>query len=333
MAVKALDLFCGAGGSSWGAQRAGVEILCGVDSWELATRTFQMNFPEAKAVYRELSEKSDRRAVRGVGEIDLILASPECTSHTNARGSRERNEDSRLTALYVLRFAKAFRPRWIILENVVQMRTWSRYGQLLSKLRDEMQYHVNEEVLDAVDFGVPQRRRRLFLICDRVNAPPRINPPDDVRVRSAAEILDPVGTWEESPLWSEGRAKPTLERAERAISELGPGNPFLIVYYGSDGGGGWQRLDKPLRTMTTRDRFGLVRWENSMPMLRMLQVPELRRAMGFDESFRLEHGSRRDRIKLLGNGVCPPVVQSIVEAVAKEALVQGPGRIADDRIS
>ena len=41
-------------------------------------------------------------------------------------------------------------------------------------------------------------------------------------------------------------------------------------------------------------------------MLHMLQVPELKRAMGFDRSYRLLHGSRRDRIKMLGNGVCPP---------------------------
>ncbi len=58
-------------------------------------------------------------------------------------------------------------------------------------------------------------------------------------------------------------------------------------------------------------------------MLRMLQVPELKRAMGFDETFRLERGSRRDRIKLLGNGVCPQVIRSIVETVAAEVLQRG----------
>jgi DNA (cytosine-5)-methyltransferase 1 len=47
--------------------------------------------------------------------------------------------------------------------------------------------------------------------------------------------------------------------------------------------------------------------------MRMLQVPELKRAMGFGDEYRLLHGTRRDRIKLLGNAVCPPVVQAIVE--------------------
>jgi DNA (cytosine-5)-methyltransferase 1 len=49
--------------------------------------------------------------------------------------------------------------------------------------------------------------------------------------------------------------------------------------------------------------------------LRLLQVPELRRAKGFPETFRLDRGSRRERIKLLGNAVCPPVMQAIVEGL------------------
>jgi DNA (cytosine-5)-methyltransferase 1 len=67
---------------------------------------------------------------------------------------------------------------------------------------------------------------------------------------------------------------------QRAISELGRGRPFLIVYYGSDGAGGWHSLDRPIRTLTTLDRFGLVTWRGDVPMLRMLQVPELKRGDG-----------------------------------------------------
>ena len=84
-------------------------------------------------------------------------------------------------------------------------------------------------------------------------------------------------------------------------------------HYGSDGAGGYQSLDRPLRTLTTLDRFGLVQWEDGLPTLRMLQVPELKLAMGLPEQFQLLRGSRRDRIRLLGNGVYPPVMQAGVE--------------------
>jgi site-specific DNA-cytosine methylase len=89
---------------------------------------------------------------------------------------------------------------------------------------------------------------------------------------------------------------------------------FLLVYYGTDGGGGWQRLDQPLRTVTTIDRFAYVRpAAGGVHQMRMLQVSELRKAMGFDRSLKLNHGTRRDQIKLLGNAVCPPVMKAIVE--------------------
>jgi DNA (cytosine-5)-methyltransferase 1 len=53
-------------------------------------------------------------------------------------------------------------------------------------------------------------------------------------------------------------------------------------------------------------------------MMRMLQVPELKRAMGFDETFELRYGTRRERIHLLGNGVCPPVMEAVVRALMAE---------------
>jgi len=173
-------------------------------------------------------------------------------------------------------------------------------------------YHVRPEVLDAVDFGVPQTRRRLFILCDLDGEPSRICTRTRSR-KSAAVAVQLYAKWPSQPLRRPGRATATLERAERAIAALGKGHPFLIVYYGSDRAGGWQPLDRPLRTLTTLDRFGLVTWAGREPMLRMLQVQELRRAMGFPSTYRFEHGSRRDRIMMIGNGVCPPVMQAIIE--------------------
>ena len=108
------------------------------------------------------------------------------------------------------------------------------------------------------------------------------------------------------------RAQATLDRAERAIVELEFEEPFLVVYYGSDGSGGWQSIDRPIRTLTTLDRFGLVTWREGIPFLRMLQVEELRAAMGFPPTYKFEHGTRRDHVKMLGNGVCPPVMEAVV---------------------
>lgn len=310
MSIRTLDLFCGGGGSSCGASAFGAEITCGVDSWDTASLTFRDNFPDAKAVHARLTATSGRRVLGQIGPIDLILASPECTSHTCARGSRARDEHSRRTAFYVLNYARTFKPQWLIIENVIQMRAWKRYDEFLREL--ERCYYVRPQVLDAANFGVPQTRRRLFILCDRDQMPPDLSKRTWQSAGTARGILDPKGTWEARPLFRQGRAKETLARAKRAMKALGEGVPFLIVYYGSDGAGGWQPLSRPLRTLTTLDRFGLVEWTRGEARLRMLQVPELKRAMGFPSAFKMDQGTRRDRIKLLGNGVCPPVITEVL---------------------
>jgi len=319
MPIRTLDLFCGAGGSSWGARQAGAEIVCGVDAWDLAARTYSDNFPEAKSIHVTLTIKSGPEVLGDIGRIDLILASPECTDHTCAKGGRERDEDSRLTARYVLNFAKVLKPRWIIIENVLQMEGWSGYGDLRSGL-ERQRYKVRPQELNASDFGIPQKRRRLFLICDRQAEPPQIEPLITIAPTAEDMVIDWTGRWKAGRLDNGRRALPTLERANRAIKALGRGKPFLIVYYGKDGAGGWQSLNRPLRTITTLDRFGLVQWDGEISTLRMLQVPELQRAMGFPDDFYLGHGVRRDKIKLLGNAVCPPVMETIVKTITYKHL-------------
>ena len=312
--IRALDLFCGGGGSAYGAHMAGVEIAGGIDLWPLAIEIFAGNFPDARVFCATLGALNPSRIPDQTGDIDLLLASPECTNHSCARGARPRSEASRETAFQVLRYVRVMKPRWLVLENVIHMRPWSRYAELLQGLRDEG-YSVKEHILDAADFGVPQRRKRLFVLCDREAEAPKSIAKRRGRKHSAGSCLDKPGTWPRSPLDNGRRAQATLDRAERGFTVLGRNASFILVYYGSDGTGGWQRLDAPLRTITTLDRFGLVEPSRDGPTLRMLQVPELRRAMGFGEDFRLDRGTRRERIKILGNGVCPPVMDAAVRAL------------------
>ena len=230
------------------------------------------------------------------------------------RGGAPRSEQSRATAMHVIEYAQKFLPRWLILENVVHMRPWSRYGELKLELQ-RLGYYLEEYVLDASNFGVAQTRRRLFLVGDRKEKPVSEILKHPGRRRSAKSILDPAGVWDMSPLFDKRRARATLERAQRGFESLGENASFLLVYYGSDGSGGWQTLNRPLRTITTIDRFALVDHDGSTPKMRMLQVPELKRAMGFDEEFSLPDGTRRDRVRLLGNGVCPPVMEKVVKSL------------------
>jgi DNA (cytosine-5)-methyltransferase 1 len=308
--IKAIDLFAGLGGSSCGVTSAGVNVVAAVDRWSLARDTYKSNFPNVEFLHEGCENVDIAQLKKRVGRVDLIVASPECTSHTCAKGSAPRSESSRRTAFQVVRFASVFKPRWLVIENVVHMRSWKSYESWLAKIRG-LGYNVKEQVINASDHGVPQARRRLFVLCDRA-APPSEVCPSTKRKRSAASVLSRNGDHSFTALRAPKRAMATLERADRAIKVVGEKKAFLLVYYGSDAAGGWQRINVPLRTLTTLDRFAYVKPTKEGHKMRMLQVPEIKCAMGFPSDYRLEHGTRREKIKLLGNAVCPPVMRAAI---------------------
>jgi DNA (cytosine-5)-methyltransferase 1 len=313
--LRTIDLFCGAGGSSYGARMAGAEIVAGFDIWEPAQITFKTNFRKARIYSGDIRQVKPRNIKKEIGDIDLMLASPECTNHSIAKGSKERDEESKRTAFQVTRFARVFRPKYIVIENVVQMGSWSEQPMFLEELWD-LDYAVKEIKLNAKNFGVAQSRNRLFLLCSRGNEIGGIDFEKN-KEKFAHTIIDWSDKYQFSQLYNNNRALATLERAERAINELGKNEPFLIVYYGTDKGGGWQSLDRPLRTITTLDRFALVKPTSNGHIMRMLQPEELKFAMGYDKNFILsDQITRRNKIKLMGNGVCPPVMKRIIESIS-----------------
>ena len=312
--VRTIDLFCGAGGSSWGARLAGAKIVAGSDRWELAGGVYARNFPEARFIKGALEDHDPHELLDQLGNIDLLLASPECTNHSPAKGNQPRCELSRETAFQVTRFAEVFEPRWIVIENVVSMRNWQRYGEFVDELR-RLGYSVKPQILQADHFGVPTSRRRLFLLCDRDNDAPNVVPYQNTARKVAGDVVDLNGHYTWSPLRTPRRAQATIERAERGFEVLGTDKPFLLVYYGSDHAGGWQSLDVPLRTITTVDRFAAVKPARNGHEMRMLQVPELKAAMSFPKRFTFPNGSRREKIHMIGNAVCPRLMRRVVHTL------------------
>lgn len=316
--LKFVDLYCGGGFGARGAVLGGGRPILAVDTWKLATNTYKHNFPDSD-VLTESVENLNLKLISEKYKPDVLLTSPECTAHSIARGAKPGSEKSRETAINVVPWVEAMKPRWVIVENVNRMKRWDRHDELVVQL-SKLGYQINDLYLNAADFGTPQSRKRMFLVCDRlgtiITKQGLINSHKKSR-KDACSIIDWNGPYESRPLRKKGRAKATLERADRAITSLGENIPFLIVYYGSDYAGGWQRLDAPLRTVTTLDRFALVTWKNQKPYLRMLQPSELLKAMGAGKKHSLPYGSRREKVKLCGNGVCSPVLEVIFRKIGQ----------------
>lgn len=296
--MRVVDLFAGAGGSSTGATWAGARVAAAVNHWPVAVATHTAAHPEA-AHFCEDAAVLDPTTLPA---HDLLLASPSCTGHTRARGvERPHHDAARATAWCVLRVAEAQRPRAIVVENVPEMLAWACYRGWRLALSD-LGYRISEQVLDVADLGVPQHRRRLFVVATRTRKPLVIAPGTAAHVGARSIIDLDAGTWRP---WR--RLVPaSVARIEAAQARFG--ETCLVAYYSSEAGG--RDLDAPLGTVTTHDRHMVVRGD----VARMLSVGELLAAQGFPADYPLT-GTHAERVMQVGNANAPPMARHIVAQI------------------
>ena len=175
--MTAVDLFSGCGGISCGLERAGFRTLAGVDVERDCLQTFRANFPHALALERDLSQAEPEALMEEIGVsrsgLDLLAGGPPCQGFSKNVPRRSRyleDPNNRLVASF-LRFAEAMMPRFILMENVAEMKAGfegAYTGLLLEVLgAKRLGYAVTHGVVNAPDFGVPQRRRRTFFLASR----------------------------------------------------------------------------------------------------------------------------------------------------------------------
>lgn len=297
--MKAIDLFAGLGGFSEGAAMAGVTVAWAANHWPAAVATHRENHPEANHACQDL-QQADWSAVP---RHDLLLASPACQGHSRARGADRPHHDAcRSTAWAVVACAEYHRPAFIVVENVPEFLKWTLFPAWENALQ-RLGYAVASYILDAADHGVPQHRRRVFVVCSRRVLTLRFPSRQHV---AAETIIDSGGAW------SAVEDKCANTRARVQAGRRTHGSRFLIAYYGNEKGG--RSMHRPIGTITTRDRYALVDGER----MRMLTVAEYRRGMGFREDYRLP-GSATLAKHMLGNAVCPPVARDVIEAIQAAA--------------
>lgn len=295
--IRAVDLFAGAGGWSCGAERAGVRVVAGANHWPRAVETFRAAHPQAVARCQDVTIMDPR----DLPSFDLLLASPACQGHSRARGTDQPHHDvQRATAWAVVQVAEVCRPRWLAVENVPEFARWPLYRHWRAAL-STLGYRLTERVLDAAEHGVPQERRRLFVV-GSLDGLPSLSSAGLEPVPASSFVRFDGGSW--SPVRREGRAPRTLTRIEAAQREHG--ERVLVPYYGSARGG--RPLSRPVGTITTHDRYAVVDGDR----MRMLSVEELRAAMGFPASYPLT-GTRAEQVHQLGNACVPAVAAHVVQ--------------------
>ena len=175
--LKAIDLFCGAGGTTVGLQKAGFEVISAIDNDSWAIATYKLNHGErvdhlVEGDIQKINLNSYKKRL-GIkkNELDLLAACPPCQGFSRIRRKTAKelsaNDPRNKLVLEYIKFVKAFMPKTLMLENVPGLKNDNRMKRLQEQL-EKLGYEVNIEILDAADYGVPQRRKRLILLGSRV---------------------------------------------------------------------------------------------------------------------------------------------------------------------
>lgn len=336
---SAIDLFCGAGGLSLGLREAGFEIVAALDNDPVAVRTYASNLkPCVSLGLIEDVSASDLLSKAGLsrGECTLLAGGPPCQGFSLQRRGNRKDPRNALV-LEFLRMVEEIQPHFFLMENV---------GGLLSKhgkpfLRElalrtsKLDYVIHLANLDAVDYGVPQIRKRAFLVGEhtpRFAARFKIPEPTQKTPRTVRQAIGDLPSPPEN-----GSCHPDYPNHYRE-ARLAPINLERIRHVPQGGG----RDDLPQRlqlschvnnpTHRHKDVYGRLAWDAPSVTLtarfdsftrgrfahpvenRSLTIREGARIQTFPDSVLFE-GNREDGARQVGNAVPPLLALSLGKAI------------------
>ena len=182
--LNVIDLFSGCGGLSLGLKNSGLNVVAAVDSDEHAIKVYRENFPEtaARAFCEDLTKFSPRDLLSRIGEIevDIIAGGPPCQGFSTMRqlggsnhGGRLIEDSRRYLYRQFLEYVKFFKPALFVMENVRGIKTAAN-GEVFERIINEsgdIGYDIWETVLNAREFGIPQKRIRQIIVGVKKESP------------------------------------------------------------------------------------------------------------------------------------------------------------------
>lgn len=288
-----IDCFAGGGGASVGIEMAlGRHVDIAVNHDPQAIRMHKVNHPDTLHLTEDIFSADLERYVDS-RRVPLMWASPDCTSHSKAKGGQPRNSGLRMLPWAVHKHAKVLNPEVIIMENVEEIQEWGpldEYGFPIKERKGEeykrfvgamedLGYNFDCRELVAADYGAPTTRKRWYAVLRKdgrdIVFPNQTHSKDGIEYDKWFECGDYID-WSDLGKSVLGRKKPLAEATQKRIA-LGiqkyiVNNPhpymvrnnqvasFLIQYHGEtrEGDCRGQYLDEPIKTLDTSNRYGLV---------------------------------------------------------------------------
>ena len=333
---KVIDCFCGAGGLSLGFEKAGFEVLYAFDLDEASINTYKHNsqYHHGQAFVRDIynvSKKSIEEDLgHELGEIEVVIGGPPCQGFSVQRRGDDNDPRNSLVLEYI-RMIIDINPRFFVMENVgglLSPRGIPYLTQLTEKLC-EASYTIQRQTLNASDFGVPQSRKRVFIVGERMNGGaqkfefPKPTSKPEKTVRNA--IFDLMNKYENDipnhksdklsavnlqriQAIKEGEGRDSLPEAlQLECHKKNTGHRHLDTY-------GRMAWDKPSPTITARfDSFSRGRFGH--PVLdRTITLREGARLQTFPDDFEFL-GTKVEVARQIGNAVPPVLAEKVAEQV------------------
>lgn len=358
----AIDLFCGAGGLTEGLRQAGFHVLAGNDSDEWAGETFAATHKEAKFLPGPVQDISARKLLRAAGlkkgELDCLVGGPPCQAYSVYNHQRGMHDERSQLFKEYLRLVEGLFPRWVVIENVTGIMSAGQGSAVQSILKGlkKLGYDVEQQILRAEDYGVPQERRRVVFIGNRTGEP--IVWPE----KTHGEGLLPLTTIQDAirdlPALQNGEDKgvlPYAREAKGSYQDMMRGGSNAVTNHSAPKlapinlkrmkhippGGSWRDVPvallpagmKRARRCDHTKRYGRMTWDGqSCTVLtkcdlhwgayihpeqdRVITVREAARIQSFPDWFEFK-GPRTEQYVQVGNAVPPLLGKRIGEAILR----------------
>lgn len=329
----AIDLFAGAGGLTTGLRLAGFRVCAAIELDRRAAATFFANHPRIHLELSDIREVRCAPLMRTLdlkkGELDLLAGCPPCQgfSRLPTRNGKALNDDRNDLVFEFVRFVRAFLPKAIMFENVPGLMRNGRFRKVERQLQ-ALGYSLDANVLDAADYGVPQRRRRLIVLGARGRRRVRLAEPchQHQTVREALAVLTAEpGTSGDAIHDLPVRHSKQVQALIRAVPEDGGGRRDLPP---------GMMLKCHRHTNGFHDVYGRMRWDAPSPTItsgcvnpskgrflhpsehRAITLREAAILQGFpvDYVFLPEHG-KEAIAAMIGNALPPPFIAAHAKAI------------------
>ena len=337
----AIDLFCGCGGLSYGFERAGFDILLGIDNDSKALETFELSHKGAKSICGDITKityEKDIKPITGEKSIDVIIGGPPCQG-MSLSGPRKFDDPRNKLYLSYIRLVEEIRPKMFVIENVPGL-VGLFGGQIKDSIIEkftQMGYDIQYRILCASDYGVPQSRRRVVFVGSRIGDyeyPSTDHPTVTCRMALSdlPPLIDDIGedemayeTLPTNDYQALMRERSTVVRNHIAANHSDKVKEIIALV--PDGGNykdlpeeyahtrnfhvAWTRFasDKPAPTIDTGHRHHFHYEYNRVPTVR-----ECARLQSFPDDF-IFLGNKTQQFRQVGNAVPPIMAQEIAKKV------------------